>query len=66
MKNPSSADRLKRVQKMKITEQQKQIQTTKRIYEKPALILLMSANTEGKVRTDPSEFTTFSYSFAPS
>jgi hypothetical protein len=47
-------------------ELKKQISTAKRKYEKPVLILLMSANTEGKARTDPSEFTTFSYAFAPS
>jgi hypothetical protein len=44
-------------------ELKKQISTAKRKY---VLILLMSTNTEGKARTDPSEFTTFSYAFAPS
>jgi|GEM_PF-6556184 len=50
---------------MKITEQKKQIQAGKRKYEKPVLIELMSANTDGK-RYFPTEIFPFGPSEGPS
>jgi hypothetical protein len=51
---------------MKITEQKEQIQAGKRKYEKPLLIELTSAGTEGKFFASPTEFSTFGNSSGPS